>query len=212
MRNNNSVVITGGAGFIGSHLVDLLVKEKYNVKVIDDLSNGRPENIQSHLDSATIEFHKINLSEYDKMEELESIVSGCKWVFHLAALADIVPSIQHPTKYHKANIDGTITILEAARKNSIEKFIYVASSSCYGIPDKYPTPETASINPEYPYALTKYLGEQYALHWNKIYNLPMVSLRLFKFLIILFATFFIVLPGFKIKGLFLSGSFPGSFV
>lgn len=179
MGNKNSVAITGGAGFIGSHLVDLLVKEKYNVKVIDDFSNGRKENIQSHLDSATIEFHKINLAEYDKMEELESIISGCKWVFHLAALADIVPSIQHPTKYHKANIDGTINILEAARKNSIEKFIYAASSSCYGIPDKYPTPETTLINPEYPYALTKYLGEEYALHWNKIYSLPIVSLRLF---------------------------------
>ena len=179
MEDNKTVVITGGAGFIGSHLVDLLVKRDYNVKVIDNFSNGRKENIQNHLENASIEFHEIDLSQYDNQEELESIVNGCKWVFHLAALADIVPSIQQPIKYHQANVDGTINILEAARKNSIEKFIYAASSSCYGIPNEYPTPEISPARPEYPYALTKYIGEQYVLHWNKTYNLPIISLRLF---------------------------------
>jgi UDP-glucose 4-epimerase len=179
MGDMKSVTVTGGAGFIGSHLVDLLVRENYRVRVIDDLSNGRMENIRGHLENGTIEFHKIDLSRYDLLEEVESIVRGCTYVFHLAALADIVPSIQHPVKYHKANIDGTVNILEAVRRNSIEKFVYTASSSCYGVPDVYPTPETAPVNPEYPYALTKYLGEQYALHWHKIYNLPVVSLRLF---------------------------------
>jgi UDP-glucose 4-epimerase len=94
-------------------------------------------------------------------------------------LADIVPSIQEPLKYHNANVNGTITVLEAARKAGIKKVIYAASSSCYGIPDNYPTPETAPIRPMYPYALTKYLGEQYVMHWNQTYDLPCLSLRLF---------------------------------
>jgi UDP-glucose 4-epimerase len=179
MESNNSVLVTGGSGFIGSHLVDFLVEKKYNVKVIDNLSSGRAENIQHHLDISAIDFHKIDLSDFNESEKIESIVNGCKWVFHLAALADIVPSIQNPIKYHKSNVDGTINILEASRKNNIEKFIYTASSSCYGIAEKYPTPENAPINPEYPYALTKYLGEQCAFHWNKLYNLPVISLRLF---------------------------------
>jgi UDP-glucose 4-epimerase len=179
MQNSNSALVTGGCGFIGSHLVDFLVEKNINVKVIDNLSSGREENIQNHLDNSTIEFYNIDLSDYNENLKLESIVKGCKWVFHLAALADIVPSIQNPIKYHKSNVDGTINILEASKKNNIEKFIYTASSSCYGIPDKYPTPENAIIKPEYPYAFTKYLGEQYAFHWNKLFNLPVISLRLF---------------------------------
>lgn len=179
METNCSVVVTGGSGFIGSHLVDFLVKKKFNVKVIDNLSSGRVKNIQHHLDNSAIEFYEIDLSDFNTSKKAESIVNGCKWVFHLAALADIVPSIQNPIKYHKSNVDGTINILEASRKNNIEKFIYTASSSCYGIADVYPTPETAPIKPEYPYALTKYLGEQCAFHWNKLYNLPVISLRLF---------------------------------
>ncbi|MBA3044509.1 NAD-dependent epimerase/dehydratase family protein, partial [archaeon] len=101
------------------------------------------------------------------------------WVFHLAALADIVPSIQNRLEYHKANVDGTASILEASRKAGIERFVYAASSSCYGIPDIYPTPENAEIRYMYPYALTKYVGEQYVLHWEKVYGLPAISLRLF---------------------------------
>lgn len=102
-----------------------------------------------------------------------------EWVFHLAALADIVPSIQQPMAYHQANVDGTIAVLEAARLAGVKRLVYAASSSCYGIPDEYPTPETAAIKPMYPYALTKNLGEQYVMHWHKIYKLPCVSLRLF---------------------------------
>ena len=94
-------------------------------------------------------------------------------------MADIVPSIQEPLKYHYSNVNGTISVLEAARRARIKKLVYAASSSCYGIPEIYPTPETSPIKPMYPYALTKYLGEQYVLHWNQIYGLPCVSLRLF---------------------------------
>ena len=101
------------------------------------------------------------------------------WVFHIAALADIVPSIQNPAAYHRSNVDGTLSVLEAARKHGVKRLQYAASSSCYGIPDRTPTPETASMRPQYPYALTKNMGEQMVMHWGKIYKLPVVSTRFF---------------------------------
>ncbi|MFH1229709.1 MAG: GDP-mannose 4,6-dehydratase, partial [Candidatus Aenigmatarchaeota archaeon] len=101
------------------------------------------------------------------------------YVFHMAALADIVPSIEQPLRYHEANVTGTIRVLEACRKYGVKKLVYSASSSCYGIPDQYPTPETAEIRPQYPYAFTKYAGELYAMFWHKLYGLPVVSLRYF---------------------------------
>jgi UDP-glucose 4-epimerase len=106
-------------------------------------------------------------------------MAGIPWVFHLAARADIVSSIRQPVDYFRANVDGTMAVLEAARTSGIERFVYVASSSCYGIPDLYPTPETAEMRPQYPYALTKRLGEELALHWAQVYGLPALSLRLF---------------------------------
>jgi UDP-glucose 4-epimerase len=101
------------------------------------------------------------------------------WVFHIAALADIVPSIEKPLEYHHANVDGTISVLECCRKWNIKRIVYAASSSCYGIPDSYPTPETTEIRPQYPYAVTKYLGEKYMMYWNEIYNLPVTCMRFF---------------------------------
>jgi UDP-glucose 4-epimerase len=178
MKDNN-VVVTGGAGFIGSNLVDFLVKNRYYVKVIDNLSSGRIENINHRLNQSSIEFFNLDISDYNNQDKITSIVKDCKWIFHLAALADIVPSIINPIKYHRSNVDGTINILEAARPNKIKKFVYIASSSCYGIPEIYPTPEYAPIKTEYPYSLTKYIGEQYTINWGKIYNIPVVSLRLF---------------------------------
>jgi len=94
-------------------------------------------------------------------------------------VGDIVPSINDPMTYHRANVDGTISVLEGARAAGVKRFLYVASSSCYGIPDDYPTPETAPLRPMYPYALTKSIGEQYAMHWWQTYALPVISLRLF---------------------------------
>lgn len=169
-------LVTGGGGFIGSHLVDRLLKEGHEVIVLDNFSNGRIENLSHHTNNEKLQIKKVDIADFNAIKDYFEDVT---WVFHLAALADIVPSIQNPLEYHRPNVDGTINVLEAARKNNVKKFIYTASSSCYGIPDEYPTPETAPIKPEYPYALTKYLGEQYAMHWNKIYNLPIVSLRLF---------------------------------
>ena len=170
------VLVTGGCGFIGSHMVDRLLNEGHQVVVLDNCSTGRIENLEHHKGNQKLDVHICDISEYDSIEKY---FEGVDKVFHIAALADIVPSIQDPLKYHRSNVDGTANVLEASRKHNIKRFIYAASSSCYGIPDTYPTPEDTPINPQYPYALTKYLGEEYVLHWHKIYNLPITSMRFF---------------------------------
>ena len=169
-------LVTGGAGFIGSHLVDRLLDEGHEVVVLDNLSTGRVENLAHLKGESRWRFYQADVAEWDK---LQTYTEGADWVFHLAGLADIVPSIQKPVPYYRANVDGTVNVLEASRRNNVKRFIYAASSSCYGIPDIFPTPETADIRPQYPYALTKYLGEQCVLHWGKIYKMPVLSLRLF---------------------------------
>ena len=169
-------LVTGGAGFIGSHLVDRLLEDGHEVIVVDNLSTGRPENL-THLNGMPrLSIHQVDIAD---REAVQPYADGVDWVFHLAGLADIVPSIQKPLTYYRSNVDGTVNMLEAARLAGVKRFIYAASSSCYGIPDIYPTPETADIRPQYPYALTKYLGELCVLHWGKIYKLPVLSLRLF---------------------------------
>jgi len=170
-------LVTGGAGFIGSHLTERLLKEGHQVTVIDNFCTGRKENLSHSNDTKNLSVIKIDIAR--NAQSLEKYFKGAAWVFHLAALADIVPSIVKPLDYYHSNVTGTINVLEASRKSGIKRFIYAASSSCYGIPDVYPTPEAASIKPQYPYALTKYTGEQFALHWSKIYKLPVVSLRFF---------------------------------
>jgi UDP-glucose 4-epimerase len=175
MAVSRRCVVTGGAGFIGSHLVERLLGDGHEVAVIDDFSTGRIENLAGCSGSPKLEIHECDIGA----EGLERIMDGADWVFHLAALADIVPSIQRPLDYHRANVDGTVAALEAARAVNATRFIYAASSSCYGIAAVYPTPEDADVRPEYPYALTKWVGESYVLHWAKVYALPGVSLRFF---------------------------------
>jgi UDP-glucose 4-epimerase len=170
------VVVTGGAGFIGSHLAEALIKKGYQVVIVDNFATGRMANIRDFEKSSQVTVVKADITDF---AEVAKAFEGATYVFHLAALADIVPSIQEPLKYHHANVNGTVTVLEAARQAGVKKLVYAASSSCYGIPDAYPTPETAPARPMYPYALTKYLGEQYVMHWNQTYDLPCVSLRLF---------------------------------
>ena len=170
------ILVTGGAGFIGSHLVDACRQRGYDVTVIDDLSVGRRNNLQAHENDPHLRFIQADVAEF---ENIRPHFKEIDWVFHLAARADIVPSIQLPFVYHRSNVDGTIAVLEAAREAGVKRFVYTASSSCYGIPEKYPTPETAAIDPEYPYALTKYLAECYVLHWEKVYKIPAVCLRFF---------------------------------
>lgn len=169
-------IVTGGCGFIGSHLTELLLNEGHDVLVIDNLSTGRLLNIEHLKKSRSLRMLQTDISEF---ETIEQEFKNTDWVFHIAALADIVPSIEQPLKYHKSNVDGTISVLEACRKHKIKHLVYAASSSCYGIPDVYPTPETADIRPQYPYAVTKNIGEQYVMYWNQIYGLEATSLRFF---------------------------------
>jgi UDP-glucose 4-epimerase len=169
-------VVTGGAGFIGSHVVERLLNDGHRVRVVDNYSTGRPENVAMFAPHPNFEMIEGDIA--DPAVAMRAI-SGAQWVFHFAALADIVPSIQKPLDYHHANVDGTVSALAAASEAGVEKFLYAASSTCYGIPDVYPTPETAPIRPMYPYALTKNVGEQYALHWARVYRLPAIALRMF---------------------------------
>ena len=168
------IIVTGGAGFIGSHLVDALLALNCDVTVLDNFSTGRSENLD-------------HVRERIRLVECDISTAG-RWasefkdvdqVFHLAALADIVPSIQRPEEYFRANVDGTFNVLQASKEVGVKRFIYSASSSCYGIPDQYPTNEFAEIRPQYPYALTKRMGEELVMHWANIYKLPALSLRFF---------------------------------
>jgi UDP-glucose 4-epimerase len=171
-----NVLITGGAGFIGSHLSQLLLDSGHHVTVIDNLSNGRIENIEPFLSQSNFSFFERDICQPDTINEL---FNGIDWVFHLAGLADIVPSIEQPQQYYETNVTGTFNVLQAATEAKVKRFVYAASSSSYGIPDVYPTPESAPIQPEYPYALTKHMGEELVLHWQQLYKLPALSLRLF---------------------------------
>ena len=168
------VLVTGGAGFIGSHLVDFLIKKKYRVTVIDNLSTGKKENLNNSIKK--IKFIKEDVSNTKK---IINYFKKADYVFHLAALADIVPSIQKPREYFRSNVEGTLSVLECCKKYKVKKLIYAASASCYGLPKKFPTNEKQKINPMYPYALTKWIGEELILHWTKVYKIKANSLRLF---------------------------------
>ncbi len=167
-------LVTGGAGFIGSHLVDGLLALGHEVIVLDNFSTGRLGNLDHVKD-------KVILVECDISVPGEWVkhFKNVDWVFHLAALADIVPSIQKPDPYFRSNVVGTFNVLQASTSAGVGRFVYAASSSCYGIPNDYPTPETAEIRPQYPYALTKRLGEELVMHWAQVYKLPAMSTRFF---------------------------------
>ncbi len=169
-------IVTGGAGFIGSHMVDLLLDRGFRVRVIDNLVGGRAANLARHRGNADL---VLDERDVRALAPEDALFAGATYVFHFAGIGDIVPSVERPMDYMTANVNGTLAVLEAARHAGVRKLVYAASSSCYGIPDAYPTPETAPIRPEYPYALSKYLGECAVLHWGKVYRLPVVSLRIF---------------------------------
>lgn len=169
-------LVTGGCGFIGSHIVDRLLEEGLEVRVIDNFSTGRPQNLDHQKENSNLTIY--NLDIRDK-EAIRPVFQNVDYIFHMAALADIVPSIQKPEEYYSSNVLGTFNVVECAKEQNIKKLVYAASSSCYGIPDTYPTTEQEQIRPQYPYALTKRLGEETVLHWGQVYGLPVVTLRLF---------------------------------
>ena len=166
-------VITGGAGFIGSHMVDLLVERGFSVRVIDNMVGGRPENLAHHKSGVVLEARDVR-----SYSPGDALFKGAKYVFHFAGIGDIVPSIERPMEYMSANVQGTVHMLECARAAGVSKFVYAASSSCYGLAAT-PTREDHPIAPQYPYALSKYMGEQAAFHWNQVYRLPANAIRIF---------------------------------
>jgi len=175
MSSRPIAIVTGGAGFIGSHMVDLLVNRGYRVRVIDNLVGGRETNLQQHRNNRDLVLERADIRD---CEPGASIFEGVNFVFHFAGIGDIVPSVERPIEYMSVNVQGTVHMLECARHSGVSKFVYAASSSCYGIAD-VPTGENHPIDPQYPYALSKYQGEQAVFHWNKVYGLPVNSIRIF---------------------------------
>ena len=167
-------IVTGGAGFIGSHMVDLLVERGFRVDVVDNLLGGRRENIADH------DGDMVRLIEQDirTLDADQNPFDGARYVFHFAGIGDIVPSIERPGEYVSVNVGGTVAVLECARRAEVERFVYAASSSCYGLA-AVPTHEQHPIQPEYPYALSKYMGEETVFHWGRVYKLPVNAIRIF---------------------------------
>ena len=175
MSAKSVAVVTGGAGFIGGHMVDCLVERGYAVRVIDSMVGGREENLAQHRSNPDVVLEQRDIRSYAPDDPL---FRGAKYVIHFAGIGDIVPSIERPMEYMSANVQGTVHMLECARNAGVRKFVYAASSSCYGLA-KTPTTEDHLIEPLYPYALSKYQGEQAAFHWQRVYKLPVNSIRIF---------------------------------
>src|SRR5882724_1665743 len=175
MTARQVVVVTGGAGFIGSHMVDLLLEREYAVRVVDNLVGGREANLAQHARNAALQFEQADIRA---CAPGGALFQGARYVFHFAGIGDIVPSIERPIDYMSTNVLGTVQMLECARAARVGKFVYAASSSCYGLAAT-PTREDHKIAPQYPYALSKYQGEQAAFHWHKVYGLPVNSVRIF---------------------------------
>lgn len=164
-------LVTGGAGFIGSNLVDALVDEGHEVLVIDNLSTGKKEHVNSKA-----KFFELDLRELDK---IKPVFEGVDFVFHQAALARVEPSIKNPVLYNDNNVNGTLNTLVASRDAKVKKVIYASSSSVYGDQDVMPLAENMVAKPTSPYGLQKYIGEQYCRVFSYLYGLPTVCLRYF---------------------------------
>ncbi len=167
-------VITGGAGFVGSNLVDRLVSIGHRVIVLDNFVSGKRSNI-SHHNKKNVKIIKIDVSS----KNLDKYFKKADYIFHLSALAEIIPSFKNPKKYFKNNVIGTLNVLKAAQKVKIKKLIYAASSSCYGTPEKFPISEKDKIDLKHPYAVTKFIGEELVMRYASMFRMPNISFRFF---------------------------------
>ncbi|HEV2263932.1 MAG TPA: NAD-dependent epimerase/dehydratase family protein [Stellaceae bacterium] len=175
MSRRPIALVTGGAGFIGSHMVDLLLGRGYAVRVVDNLKGGHESNLAHHAGSADLAVEWVDVRD---LAPEAAIFKDVRYVFHFAGIGDIVPSIERPTEYMSTNVQGTVHVLEGARAAGVTKFVYAASSSCYGLAAT-PTREDHPIKPQYPYALSKYMGEQATFHWHQVYGLAVNSICIF---------------------------------
>ena len=176
MTSHNTVLVTGGAGFIGSHAVDNLRRRGLRVRIVDNLSGGRLSNLVQHESDEEVQFTEADIQSLDSNS---SVFREVDFILHFAGIGDIVPSVERPADYMDTNVMGTVRVLEGARAAGVRRVVYAASSSCYGSNPPLPTREDSPISPEYPYALSKYLGEQAALHWAQVYSLGVNSIRIF---------------------------------
>ena len=168
-------LVTGGAGFIGSNLVDKLISKGHDVIILDNLSTGNKKNINE-----LAKFHRVDITQMRRDSDF-SVFEGVDVVFHLACLARVQPSIEEPVPYHDANVNGTVNILEGCRRHNVKRFIFSSSSSVYGDvrEEDLPTSENSELNPMSPYALHKLVGEQYCKLYSELYGIETVCLRYF---------------------------------
>ncbi|TSC68092.1 MAG: NAD-dependent epimerase/dehydratase [Parcubacteria group bacterium Gr01-1014_72] len=169
--SKSKVVVTGGAGFIGSHLVDALVLKGFEVHAIDNLVAGKRENVNSKA--------VLHTADIRDLEAIRSIIAGARYVFHLAALPRVQFSIKHPRETNEANVGGTLNVLIASAEAKVKRFVYGSSSSAYGGQTTLPLREGMTPHPKSPYGLQKLIGEEYCRVWSAVYDLPTVSLRYF---------------------------------
>lgn len=165
------IIVTGGAGFVGSHIVDALIEQGYEVHIIDNLSGGKKENV-----NPKAVLHVLDICDKNSITPL---FKGVKYVFHEAALPRVQYSIENPIETHQVNVLGLLNVLEASRENNIKRVIYAASSSAYGNSEVLPLKESFKPSPLSPYGAQKYIGEVYCDVWSKVYGLETVSLRYF---------------------------------
>ena len=172
----NRAVVTGGAGFIGSHLAELLANRGYHVTILDDLSSGKMANIEALLSKENVEFV---LGSITDLPLLHKVFQGVDHIFHQAAIVSVPRSIVDPLTYHETNTTGTLNVLLGARDNNVKKVVFASSSSVYGDSPTLPKSEDMCPNPQSPYALTKLVGENYCNVFHQVYGLPTVCLRYF---------------------------------
>lgn len=173
----NISLVTGCAGFIGSHMVDYLLNKNHIVYGIDNLTSGKKINIKHNLNNKKFIFFNIDLKNF---ETVSKKIKKIDYVFHFAGNGELIPSIEKPYQYFKNNTLNSVLLIETIRKKKykLKKFVYAASSTCYGL-SQIKTSENTKINIQHPYAFSKYIGEQAIMHWGKIYKIPTISIRIF---------------------------------
>ena len=175
MSDHPVALITGGAGFLGSHLVDLLMKNDFHVKVMDNFSNGSRENLKQWEKSPRFEVKEMDI--YD-LEENDSFFQGLDYIFHLAGIEDSLTSLKDPIRFMNTNVIGSAKVMNAAKQSKLKKFVFAGSSASYGIPNT-PTLESDGTGPLTPSGLSKLQAEEVCFHWGEVFDIPVTAARIY---------------------------------